>query len=155
MTPLRLRKLADTSEGARVKGFDPFTGEPRLINPETGKAEPWPFAGLQIVDGSPKETRVSMRLVEQGVAEGWLTLHDPQVVHRPGGPSDRPWALTHTFVHASAVTFHTVDGDFRYAVVHQPDKYANDGDDKPVTDAVYAAGKTRVDWFYGLKLEEG
>jgi hypothetical protein len=53
------------------------------------------------------------------------------------------------------VVFHFLDGDVRYEVTHQPDKYADPGDDEtPVTEKVYKAGKTRVDHFYGLKLVE-
>jgi len=72
----------------------------------------------------------------------------------------------HVFSHYTYLTFHMVDGDYRYKVVHQPDKYADysvathpdqveafEGDDTtPVTDEVYDAGATRVDWFYGLEL---
>ena len=58
--------------------------------------------------------------------------------------------MTHTFRHYEAMT---VCGT-RYKVTHQPDKYADPGDDDtPVTDEVYGSGQTRVDHFYGLKRE--
>ena len=74
-----------------------------------------------------------------------------------------------TFVQAQAIVFHTLDGDVRYRVTHNPDKYADDstvgernmpnddnshGDDTPVTDEMYASGQTRVDHFYDLVRED-
>jgi hypothetical protein len=156
MTSLTVRKLADTSSGTRVKGCDPFTGEPCLVNPETGRHEPWPLAGVEIVGGPPDEITVSTKFVQQGVYEGWVTVEGVKIVHRPGGPPGDVWTTTHTFTHLDAITLHTINGDVRYVVTHQPDKYADPGDDDtPVTDAVYTSGATRVDWFYELKLEGG
>lgn len=174
--PLSIRKLADTSEGTRVPRFDPVTGERLLVNPETNAVEPWPLAGIEIVGDAPSYTHVGTSWVAKGKAEGWITLEGEEIVHRPSGPSDNVWgAPAHTFVQAEALIIHTVDGDVRYKVVHQPDKYAdnavyvNDGkktenglqytansysDETKVTDEHYANGQTRVDWFYGLELED-
>lgn len=176
LEPLSVRKLADKSVGTRVSRFDPETGERILVNPETNAAEPWPLAGVEIVDEAPRYTRVPVSWVAKGRAEGWITLEGEEVVHRPGGPVENLWGTTHTFVHADALVIHTVDGDVRYEVVHQPDKYAddstveNDGKksenglvegtpntlspDTKVTDEHYANGDTRIDWFYGLELED-
>lgn len=137
---LTIHKLADKSAGERGVLA---SGEPA----------PWPLAGVKIDDQN--ETTISTRKVAEGVAEGWITLEDVEIVHRPGGPAGYPWGLTHTFQQAGTVVFHTVDGDVRYRVVHQPDKYHVDGDDTPVDDAAYAAGQTRIDWFYGLERDNG
>lgn len=168
---LRVRKLADTSEGERVKRYDPVTGAAKLVNPATDgdEHEAWPLLGVQFEDGAPKTVRVSTNYVAQGIAEGWIETENPQIVHRPGGPAADPWRVTHTFTHADAVVFHMVDGDYRYAVVRQPDKYAVEEtgetdpktgearveavDKQTVTDDIYAAGQTTVDKFYDLKLE--
>jgi hypothetical protein len=140
---LRVRKLADKSQGTRVVRYHPETGERHLVNPATNEPEPWPFAGLAIEGNLPKVTSVSTTFVNRGRAEGWLELVGEKVVHREGGPPEDPWRVTHTFVHASALVLKTVDGAVRYRVVHQPDKH--DDADEP-------SGK-RVDWFYGLELE--
>lgn len=151
---LRIHKLADKTTGVRVPQVHPMTGETALINPETGAAEPWPLAGVRIVGDPAPAGKLPARWVNRGVAEGWLSLVNPRPVHRPGGPDGNRWATTHTFIHADAVVVHTTDGDVTYRVTHQPDKYV-DGDDpaEPVTDEIYAAGGTRVDWFYGVELE--
>lgn len=154
---LELRKLADTSVGTREIRYDPSTGERKLVNPDTegDDHEPWPLAGVVPVGDLPDECQVSTSYIANAVAEGWATLEDEDVVHRPGGPPNNLWAVTHTFVQASAVVFHFVDGDVRYKVTHQPDKYVAEGTDKTkVTDELYAAGNTRVDAFYGLKLDK-
>lgn len=152
---LRVRKLADTSDGStRVTGVHPVTGEKTLIDPATGAVTSWPLAGVRIVGDTPRSGRLPTRFVNRAKAEGWITLVDPRPVHRPGGPPDDEWRVTHTFIHADAVVVHAEDGDVTYRVTHQPDKYV-DGDDpdEPVTDEIYAAGGTRVDWFYGVELE--
>jgi hypothetical protein len=152
---LRVRKLADRSEGERVVRYDPETGERHLVNPATGEPESWPLAGVQIEGDPPQLTSASTSFVANAVAEGWIELVSERLEHRPGGPSNEPWRITHTFVHANALVIHTADGDVRYRVVHQPDKYAANGDDSTtVTPEIYAAGETRVDHFYGLELED-
>ena len=153
---LRVRKLADRSEGERIVRYDPETGEKKLVNPHTeGDAhEPWPLLGLVIEGDPPATCRVPMSFVQLGVDEGWIELDNPRPAHRPGGPPANPWKVTHTFIHADAIVLKTIDGDVRYRVTHQPDKYV-DGNDAAelVTDEKYAAGDTRVDWFYGVALE--
>lgn len=146
MEVLRVRKLADRS--VPVARFDPTTGEP-LPDPE-----PYALAGLRIENegGAPAETTMGFAFIDRGIAEGWLSVTGESVVHRPGGPSDNQWALTHTFRQFDTVTLHTVDGDVTYTVVHQAGKYALEGYDEP-NDEQYAAGETRVDWFVTLELE--
>jgi hypothetical protein len=170
---IRITKLADRSTGTRETRFDPTTGQKYLHNPATGGAEPWPLAGVRVegINGEqrPAVIGVGTTVVDNGRAEGWIEADGEQVVHRPGGPPDDQWRVTHTFRHYDTLTFKTVDGDLRYRVTHQPDKYAVTGrkrskDDesvvletidpaKTVTDQVYAAGDTRVDWFYLATLE--
>lgn len=160
---LQVRKLADTSDGVRVKRFDPETGEGYLARPvkgtdlKTGKVqadvyvrEPWPTLGIELVDGGgPKECAVSMRFVEMGVGEGWIELENPRREHRPGGSEDKPWGTTHTFLHADAIIFKCVDGDVRYRVVGQPDKY-HDG--PKGTDSV-GDSSAQIWWSFHLKKE--
>lgn len=149
---LRIRKLADKSEGERIVRFDPETGEKKLVNPHTAgdDHEPWPLAGVQIEGDTPKLTRVPTSFVASGRAEGWIELENDRPVHRPGGTPDDPWMKTHTFIHADAVILKTVDGDVRFEVVHQPDKY-DDESGEPTEEA--GDPTTHVDWFYDLKLE--
>lgn len=143
MLGLKIRKLADRSEGQREIAYDPVTGAKLLVNPATGQPEPWPLAGVEIVDEAPVACKLPTTFVAGGVAEGWIELEGAQVVHRPGGPAARPWQVTHTFEQADAIVIHCLAGDVRYRVAHQPDKY--DDPNEP-------AG-TRVDWFYGVELE--
>lgn len=162
---LRVRKLADTSDGERVVRWHPVTGEKMLLRPatvaaddfdyETMRPEPWPLAGLVFDhDEPPKRTVVSTSFVNAGKQEGWLEVVNEQAVHRPGGPPENLWQKTHTFLHADAIVFKTVDGEVRYRVTHQPDKYVEGGPDSAkVTNEKYAAGETRVDHFYELALE--
>lgn len=162
---LVVRKLADRSEQERVVRFDPMTGEKILVNPENSNPddladvqnwthEPWPLAGVAIVGDAPARCHIPTHFAAGAAAEGWLTLEGEQLVHRPGGPPEEPWRTTHTFVHGEALVIHTTDGDVRYRVVQQPDKYVDSDDPKEkVTDEKYAAGETRVDWFYDCELE--
>jgi hypothetical protein len=151
---LRVRKLADYSVGTRVRRFNPDTGEPHLVNPETGQPEPWPLLGLEIEGEPPSECSVPTSWVTRGSAEGWLEVVKPSVVHRPGGPPEDPWRVTHTFPHAEAIILKCLDGDVRYDVVRQPDKY---------TSAHKSAGPVDssgdpdhdVRWYFDLKLVKG
>lgn len=154
MRALTIRKIADRSSGTRVTRYDPITGEKYLANPETGQAEPWPLAGVQLVD-APDEVRVSTTVIMDGRREGWVTLEGERVVHRPSGPAgDEHRTPAHTMMQADAVVFHTVDGDVRYRVTHNPDKYVDgDDDEAEVTPDIYEAGQTRVDWFFDLERE--
>ena len=132
---LKLRRLADRTDPASLTADLP--GAP----PGT-----WPLAGVELLD-APDCATVPVHVVDKGRDEGWITVEGEQVVHRPGGPPSNLWKVTHTFRHYDAVTISGV----RYVVTHQPDKYADPGDDDaPVTDEVYASGSTRVDHFYVL-----
>lgn len=129
---LQVQKLADRSGG----------GEP-----------PYPFAGLKLLT-EPKRCHLPVQWVAQGAAEGWLEIEGERIEHRPGGPLEDRWRVTHTFVHADAIVLKTVDGDVRYRVLNNPDKYVDSDDpSEAVTDEHYAAGNTRVDWFYDCELE--
>lgn len=152
---LRLRKLADRSEGSRITRYDPQTGAKKLVNPDTPGEdhEPWPLAGVQILDDPlPRTCRLSTGLVAQAAHEGWMTIEGGEMVHRPGGPPEDPWRVTHSLRHADELIIHTVDGDVRYTVTRQPDKYVEDGSNKKVTTEIYESGQTIVDKFYDLKL---
>jgi len=130
---------------------------------------PRPLLGVRL-ENPPDKARVPTNVVTQAVAEGWASMENPTPVVRPAGPTQDQLFSTqsgepHTFVHADAVVFHTVDGDIRYKVVHQPDKYADHdartwempkfkgGDDVSVTPEIYENGATRVDHFYDLVKE--
>ena len=155
LRPLAIRKLADRSEGERVRRFDPVTGNAYLADPDTWQledastwvAKPWPLAGIRIEGEAPKETCVATSFVTKGQAEGWLTVENPRMIHRPGGPNEEPWRITHTFQHADAVVLHTVDGDVRYLVVDQPDKWPAE---KNELDEGWGG---EVRWFYRLRLD--
>ena len=71
-----------------------------------------------------KYLNVPTSTVTRGIEEGWITPEDGwNAVHRPGGPASDKWRVTHTFIHYPSLTFHTVDGNFKYKVEQQPDKY--------------------------------
>jgi hypothetical protein len=153
---LTIRKRADKSEGRREMVV--VDGRRRLVNPDTpgDDHEPWPLAGVAVVGDLPDEVGLSTQFVAQGIAEGWISGEEIDVVHRPGGPADNQWAVTHTFVHYNKLTFDFEAGAAVYKVTHQPDKYVAEGTDKTkVTPEIYAAGETRVDKFYTLKLQKG
>lgn len=147
--PLAIRKLADRTSAERAVRFDPETGEKFLYDPTTPgfDPEPWPLLGVRVEGGAPKHTVVSTTWVARARAEGWATLEGEEVVHRPGGPRENPWAVTHTFVHGKALVLHTVDGDVRYRIVTNPDKWPADKDGD-----LGFGGEVR--WTYELKLEK-
>jgi hypothetical protein len=162
---LRIRKLADRRDGERIVRYHPETGERMLVRPETVQAEgfdyaqmtpePWPLAGVRVEGDVPDVTTISTGVVTRAAAEGWLTVENERVEHRPGGPPSDPWRVTHTFRHADALVLHTVDGDIRYRVTRQPDKY---NEPEPLAgkqrDGEAPTG-TRVDWFYRLERDHG
>lgn len=154
MPGLTIRKLADRT-AFRVTRFDPETGEKYLVDGD-GNRSPRPLAGVRLEEPVPDQVRISTTVVNNGVAEGWITLEGAKTISRPGGPAhdpDRP-ELLHNFRHAKTAVFHTVDGDVRFKVTHQPDKYvAGDDDTEKVTKEHYDSGNTRVDWFYDLVKE--
>ena len=152
---LRVRKLADTTDGERVARFHPITGERMLVRLETVGAdgfdytqlqpEPWPLAGIAL-DAAPKYTRISTTKVEEGRREGWIELEGEGVIHRPGGPPEQPWKITHTFAQAETIVLKTVDGDVRYRVTQNPDKWP----DEKNGDLGFGGD---VRWFYELERE--
>lgn len=165
-TLLTVRKLADKTGGERIRVpvtrpveiaggtvLQVPTGEVRLVNPDTpgDDHEPWPLAGIEVID-APDQCTVPTGWVDRAVSEGWITLEGARLVRRPAGAASDPHATTHAFTHADALVIHAVDGDVRYLVTHQPDKYVADGDDEtPMNREHYTAGNSRVDWYYGLE----
>jgi hypothetical protein len=161
---LRIRKLRKEDGKPRIPGYDPFTGERTLMHPETLAPLPYEMEGVEVEGELPERFTVPVKLLWKWRGEGWVTLDPPdgRPVHRPGGPPDNPWAITHTFVHVDQATFDFLSGPVTARVAHQPDKYADHSeatypdqiepfkadDDTPVTADVYNAGATRVDWFY-------
>lgn len=127
---LVVRKLADTSVGERVKRYDPVTGEAYLadpetwdrLDPETWVEAPWPLAGI-VVEHAPEVTEIPTSWVATGIAEGFVELENPRLVERPGGPPEHPWRVRHAFTHADAIVIGTREGDVRYRVLEQPDKW--------------------------------
>ncbi len=171
---IRFRKLADKSEGERdvrylARGvepdeegnalIDPSNVQRILYNPATPELEhePWPFAGLAIEGEPPAKCSISTGKVAEGLHEGWAeaegaTNEDGSArrVFRASGPAENPWGSPpHVFNHYDAIVFKTVDGDVRYRVVGQPDKYNAGGT------AGDHAGDPDADvrWFYELELE--
>lgn len=158
---LTLRKLADQTV-EREKLFDPFTGRAILLEPEKATAliaelkpvmkditpDPRPFLGLRIEGDPPKRTSVSTNLVEQGIAEGWIEGEDEDLIVRSSGPRSRPFGpRPHAFLHFSALTFKTMDGEVRYKVVDNPDKWPEEKEGK-------AGFGGEVRHYYVLQLEK-
>lgn len=149
MSILTLRKIADTSSGERVPRWDPETGEKFLVNPATGEPEPWPLLGVQIEGEPPETTTIGTTVVERARQEGWLSLEGERAVVRPAGPAHAPYLKQHTFVHADALVLHLLDGQVRYRVVRNPDKW-HDG---PEGTDVAGDPTARVEHFYTLERE--
>lgn len=143
---LTFRKLADQSKGERVKRYDPETGAAFLVNPATGEAEPWPTLGWMIEGTIPQSVVLPMSTAMNMLADPSkpITLEKMRPSYKHGGPPENPLAVTHTFIHADSITFHTLEGDVKYRVLHNPDKYPDPTEH----------GSHRVDWFYILELEE-
>lgn len=171
MPLLRVRKVADKEGATRIVANHPTSGRTMLVNPTSGREEAWPLKGVQVEGDLPEECTVGTTFVQRAVSEGWATLVNERAVFRPSGPPHDKWGgqfVPHAFVHCDAIVFHFLDGDAYYEVTHQPDKYVASKrdykgeqidtypdfslDDEPVTDEHYAAGLTRVDHFYGLRL---
>lgn len=134
---LLIRKLADTSQGRRLRRYNAWTGEAFLVDPDadgfddqdprTWEPRPWPLAGVEFEGGPPAETKVSARFVATGRAEGWLEVDGEEIVHAPGGPEGDPWRSTHTFVELDRIIFKTVgDGDVAYRVTRQPGRHGDE-----------------------------
>jgi len=152
----RVRKLADKSSGVRERRYDPVTGDSYLVDPanwdlddkSTWVHTPWPSPGVVIEGEIPKKTALNTGFVNKAVSEGWAELENRRVVHRPGGPEDDPWRVTHTFVQADSIVFHFLDGDVKYNVVDNPDKW-------PVNKNDFDEGfGGNVRWFYVAELAE-
>lgn len=139
---LQVRKLADQTV-ERVKMFDPFTGEVILLEPDEAAAlrsklapvmadvtpSPRPFLGLRIEGRTPKRTRVGSSFVAKGISEGWIEGEGEALVVRTAGPRENPFGpRPHAFRHFTYLTFKTVDGDVRYEVVENPDKWPAEKD---------------------------
>ena len=119
-----------------------------------GGPGPHPLAGIRIIGDPPHSPAPSTTVIDNGVREGWIIRENERPVTRPAGPRHAPLANTHSFVHADAVVFHTLDGDVRYRVVGQPDKYGPDGEPVESYDGIDDLGGCDVRWFYQLELED-
>jgi hypothetical protein len=145
---LRVRKLADTRDGERVTRYNQDTGEKYLMNPANGAAEPWPLLGVTIENegGPPPLVRAPMSWVTRGVNEGWIRRVAEKIVERPGGNKEKPWRIKHTFVQCDYIIIKAMDGDVRYRVIGQPDKYHNGPE---ATDAI-SDPNSEVRWYYDM-----
>lgn len=156
------RKLADQSV-ERIKIFDPFTGEPVLMEPVEAeelireirpvwlkaKSSPRPLVGMKIEGEMPDTLVLSTSFIAKGKSEGWIEVEGGTRVHRSSGPKSDPWGNPpHTFIHYDRITIKTVDGDFSFKVVEQPDKWP---EEKGEDDDSGHGGE--VKWFYSLELE--
>lgn len=151
--PLRIRKLADRTAPREVR-FNSQTGQKFLVDPATGKASPRPFLGLEFVGKVPKRTRVSQTFVARGRSEGWIEVEDENIVQRSSGPPEDPVSNLnppHIFTHLGAVVFKTVDGDVRYKVKRNPDKWPDRKEKSEVLADHGFGGK--VDHTYELVLD--
>lgn len=136
---MKIKKLADKSV-ERIVRFDVATGRRKLIDPETGNESPRTLVGVMLLDYGERET-ISTKLVQQGIAEGWIEGRGEEVRHAPAGPPAQPWKRTHTFVCYQQLVFRTVEGDVVFDVVKNPCKKP-DGD------------RDRIDWAYDLELAD-
>jgi hypothetical protein len=84
MPGLTIRKLADRT-AFRVTRFNPETGEKYLADGD-GNPSPRPLLGVRLEEPVADQVRVSTTVVNNGVAEGWITLEGAKTVSRPGGP---------------------------------------------------------------------
>ncbi len=128
--------------------IDPERCERILVDPSTPgfEHEPWPLAGMEIEGKPPREAIIPTSWVEKRLAEGLVTLEGDRVVHRPGGPQESPWRVTHTFRHADTIVLHCASGDVRYRVVENPDKWPAE---KNARDEGFGGD---VRWFYRARL---
>lgn len=154
---LTIRKLADKSEGERVRKFDPETGQPKLVNPATpgDDHEPWPLRGVEFVGDPPQYTTAGVSWVNQAMSEGWLRRVGERPVTRPGGPSQSEWSVTHTFVHCDRIEIRDAQvGWVNYRVTQNPDKFWANGE--PVEEYGFATEEelagTEVQHYYELML---
>ena len=80
--------------------------------------------------------------------EPWIELVNVRPVTKPAGPPDNPWAKRHDFLHCDELVLHMIDGDRRYKVVANPDKYDAEGNP---TDVV-GDPNAEVRWYYDADL---
>jgi hypothetical protein len=163
MANFAIRKLADR-ESERVKLFDPLTGEVALYTSKDAETlvpllqealtkagvspTPRPLRGVQIEDKPPKRAKLPTGFVANGISEGWIEAEgEGELVVRSSGPRENPFGpAPHTFIHYDALIFKTVDGDVRYEVVENPDKWPEE------KDGVAGFGG-EVRHFYEVKLD--
>lgn len=168
---LTVRHLADKSKGNRTTIYDPHQGRTCLVNPETGKMEPWPSLGWVIQSKAHKFTNIPMKTALQWKDEGFAVLKNERIVHAPGGTVKEPWKVTHTFVNADAIVLRCTDGIVTYKVIHQPGKYNLNlehtetpkgnirsgrfefGEKLITVEQVEKGAVSRCDWFFGCELE--
>lgn len=157
-------------QGLRVRKF---AGESGVIHTDhaTGEPSKHPLAGVGFTDdqgrnadleGNPIPAPKRLRLPSDYVMrEPWIEIVNPRPVLKPSGPPSNPWGGQqgpHNFVHIDEFVLHMVDGDYRYRVVHQPDKYDTpEHVDGAVETPCDTPGDptTHVDWFYDADLIEG
>lgn len=159
MPNLVIRKLAD-QDAEREKIFHPVTGDPILLEPEaaeqavaalaeimaTVEPSPRPFLGIQVEGETPETTTVGERWVAAGRSEGWLEVEGEEVIYRTSGPPENPYGPPpHVFVHYTAIILKTVDGDVRYKVTENPDKWPEEKEGE-------AGFGGEVRWYYTLEL---
>jgi len=153
---LVIRKLADKTGEQRNVMFDSTTGEKKLVNPATPGEdhEPWPFAGIRIEneDGPPKKAMLTTSFVAQAISEGWIETTGEKPVFKPSGSKELPWNTPpHVFIQYKTITIKTVDGDVKYNVTRNPDKYDKNGE--PTEEA--GDPDAEVIWYYDLELANG
>ena len=97
---LRLRKVADRSGPEPPRNVP--DGDGRLPRPDLAPGalvEPWPLAGVELDGDLPATHRFSIRMVDQAVTEGWMTLG------------------------RGRITIHTMSGDVMWRIVRKPGAY--------------------------------
>lgn len=174
---LTVRKLADRSEGERIPGLlvpatavtadpdnpnlvfvNPAGSEKILFNPATPvvEHEPWPLAGIRVEGDPPKHLRVPLSTVQQWRRESLLTVEGARYVIRTGGPPEQPDQVLHHFLHADTLVLHTVDGNLRWRVVENPDKWPDEKTAAP--DPGFPAEDCgfggEVRWYFDCELEK-
>jgi hypothetical protein len=143
---LRVHKLAG-APGSGVVHNDHATGLPSLL----------PLAGVVFTDRSGITVDTPQRLIrvpnDYVEREPWVEMVGVRAQARPAGPPTNPWQKSHAFLHADEIVLHMRDGDYRYRVVGQPDKYdLTTG----LPSDVAGDPNTEVRWFYDADLiEEG
>lgn len=142
---LRVRKLADTFGGDRTVLY---------TDPRDGVPAKYPLAGVVFLDINFNRTDVAPKAIrvpaDYAQREPWVELVNPTAVVRNGGSAANPTATLHTFIHADELVLHMLDGDRRYRVVGQPDKYGADGE--PTNEAGDPTAEVR--WYYDADLIE-